>query len=426
MISRILTFAFFCSALQVFAGDTIRLSIQDCYKIINNHCLMLKNIQYNHQISQIRLENLKKAFYPTLDLNGQASYQSDVVSINVSIPQMGNLDFPSASKDQFKATLDLNQIIYDGGMNKLQRKIEEENSKNEICNLEIQVYQLKDRVSQTYFMMLMLDAKERILNVAMNDLKSKRNQIATGVKNGISLQVNQDLIDAEILKIQQQIIENNEGRQLAAKTLELIMDTSFQSYILPAIPVNSIQQDAPNNRSELKYYDLQSSKFQLFENSTYCKRRPKIISFAQIGYGKPGLMMISNKWDSYYIIGAKITWNLWDWNQNKNERQIYKIQSEMIKTQKSIFQQNLDISMEKEFNEIEKLEKLIEKDYEIVAIRKKITKSYSTQLDNGIINSSEYTTQVNAEAQALLNLELHLLMKQQAFNNVIYLKGNAK
>lgn len=79
----------------------------------------------------------------------------------------------------------------------------------------------------------------------------------------------------------------------------------------------------------------------------------------------------------------------------------------MIGAQEESFTKNISIAAQKNLSEIDKLQELIKLDHEIIALRKKVTQQLSSQLDNGVVTSSEYLTELNAEHQAALTLELH-------------------
>jgi outer membrane protein TolC len=143
------------------------------------------------------------------------------------------------------------------------------------------------------------------------------------------------------------------------------------------------------------------------KNMVNTRWNPKFYAFGQAGYGRPGLNMLSNDFSPWWLFGARLTWNIWNWNQNKNEKKIYDIQNDIIGTQKETFEKNLRIETESEIAEIEKLGELLQKDEDIVALRTKITHSASSQLDNGVITSSDYIARLNEETQAKLMLEIH-------------------
>ena len=57
--------------------------------------------------------------------------------------------------------------------------------------------------------------------------------------------------------------------------------------------------------------------------------------------GNPGLTMINNEWNPYFIIGAKLTWSIWDKNNTKRNKEILKI-NYLIRFNKRCFPQNFN------------------------------------------------------------------------------------
>jgi len=116
-----------------------------------------------------------------------------------------------------------------------------------------------------------------------------------------------------------------------------------------------------------------------------------------------------------------LSWNIWNWNKSKNEKNILNIQSSIVDSQKELFAMNLKMANYKENADVKKFIALIEKDNEIIALKTKIAKNASYQLDNGIITATEYTTELNSEWQAKLNLELHKI--QLVLSKINYLNN---
>jgi hypothetical protein len=58
----------------------------------------------------LEIEAINKAKLPKIDLNAQATYQSDVTSLPISLP---NVTVNPPNKDQYRA-VDVNQLIYNG------------------------------------------------------------------------------------------------------------------------------------------------------------------------------------------------------------------------------------------------------------------------------------------------------------------------
>ena len=80
---------------------------------------------------------------------------------------------------------------------------------------------------------------------------------------------------------------------------------------------------------------------------------------------------------------------------------------EIIDTQKETFDKNIRVDLQNKIAEIRKINDMISRDNQLIELREKITKSSSSQLDNGIITSTEYLTELNAESKAKLDLQSH-------------------
>jgi outer membrane protein TolC len=150
------------------------------------------------------------------------------------------------------------------------------------------------------------------------------------------------------------------------------------------------------------------------KDATKVKNMPSLLAWGQAGGGRPALDMLDNDFKSYYIIGLSVKWKPYDWNKAKNQREILGLSQDIINTQKETFDKNIRISMNQNLLEIAKYEELISRDKEIIALRQNITKSSESQLNNGIITSTQYITELNSETEAKMQLELHKIKLIQA------------
>lgn len=98
---------------QLLFGQTNTLTLDDCYRLARENYPKLTDIEKQQQISALRISNIGSAWNPQLNLNAQATYQSDVTRIALPMP---GIEIPALPKDQYKAYLDVRQNIYDGGI----------------------------------------------------------------------------------------------------------------------------------------------------------------------------------------------------------------------------------------------------------------------------------------------------------------------
>lgn len=400
--------------------DTLTLGVS--YEIARNNWPLIKKKAMNKQIAALKLQNIKTNLYPRINLNAQATYQSDVTKIDIEVPMM-DIDIPIPSKDQYMVTLEVSQTIFDGGITAIHKELETINRAANNQNVEIQLHHLNERINRTFFLALLLQERKKLIKLTEKVLKSKQKTIQSAVENGAMMQANADVIQAEIMQLQQQYTEIEYGIKAAIEILEEMLltqisaDCFFSMKSLPIAKQNNIV------RLEHDLFNFQKDRLNAMRKLSKAKNLPKIAAFGQAGYGRPGLNMMSDEFEPYYIVGAKLTWNLWDWKKASREQSIYDIQSRKVEVQKEVFDKNLQIVLRKEWNTIQKYERLIAQDEEIIKLRKNIEKSASSQLDNGVITSSDYIKELNARLQAEINKQIHRIELEQHKASYMYYLG---
>lgn len=375
--------------------------------------------------SELKVKNISKNWLPQMNLYGSFSLQSDVTAF--AIPRILGLppiESPTISKDWYKFTLDVNQSVYEGNITAYQKKLEGMNLSADQKSLQIELYKLKDRINQVFLSIFLIRENESLLISSKERLEAKLKEVRSGVANGVQLSSNADAIEAELLRIDQQLTEVKVDRSTAFKMLSQLTSTEIPEtahLTFPHIQIRSYTYE--NKRFEAELFDIQESRVVIMKNMVTTKWNPKVSAYGQVGYGRPGLNMLSNSFDPWWLFGARLTWNFFNWNQNKNEKKIYDIQGEIIKSQKDAFDKNLQITSETNLAQIIKLSEILPKDEEIINLRTRITKTASSQLDNGVITSGEYINRMNEEIQARLSLQLHKVQLELAKLTYLYNLG---
>ena len=206
-MKKIFSTGFFLIFLIGFLAAQDTLTLEDCQKKALEYYPTVKQKALITEASDLKIKSLNVNYLPQVSLNGQATYQSDVTEVKLPIP---NLQGPSIDKDQYKISLDISQIIYDGGLTTAQKKVEDIASQIEQKNLESELYKVKDKVSSLYFSVLLLQESKKLLQLLATEVNAKLKKVESGVKNGTLTEINADILKAEIMKLEQQISEIEE------------------------------------------------------------------------------------------------------------------------------------------------------------------------------------------------------------------------
>ena len=401
---------------EVLSLDQCQNEVQETFPLIKGKDLLSKS-------SSLNVENLKVAYLPQLFANGKLSYQSDVTGI--SFPGM---DTPTAPKDQYSLNLDVQQLIYDGGKTRNRIEVEKKSSEVEIKNLEIQMYQLRERVSMAYFGILLVRKSKLVLLDKQKIVSKRMQQVKSAVENGMILLANLKILESELLLIDQQMFELNSREEtlfnvlshLMGRSLNVDMKLQENQFDKESVRISDVDS---KNRPEYQWYLSQKSLLDAQNELLKKDRYPVLSAFGQMGYGNPGYNQLTDEFDTYYMLGAKISWNIFDWKSNCRKQKAIIIQKDLVQTKELSFTQNRLINMGKESNEIRKFEILLEKDDAIIELQEDISISSASQLDNGVITSSDYLEDLNKEVQAKLNKEYHTIQLQQSLAEYNRIKG---
>lgn len=396
-----------------------QLSIEECYRKAQANYPLIKQYNLIEQTKEYNLSNASKGYLPQLSLKAKASYQSEVTEIPIDIPGVKSL-----SKDQYNATLELNQIVWDGGAIQAKKENIRQEAETEQRNIEVTLYTINDRVNQLFFGILMQDAQIAQNNYITGELQRNSDQIKSYISNGVANQADWDAVKVEILRAEQKNAQLKHNRKAYLDMLSLLTGETIHEGIQlqkPAVnqPVNTNIQ-----RPEMELYASQIKTMETRNLEVNASLRPKIGLFLTGGYGRPGLNMLENNLSSYYTGGINLSWNIGNFYTRKQSRQIIATSINSIQNQQETFLFNTHLDMTKQTTEIEKYRDLLKYDDSIIELRRSVRKASEVKLANGIITTVDLMRDINAEDLAVQDKIIHETDLLIAIYNLRYITNN--
>jgi outer membrane protein TolC len=414
----ILILLYLFSAGMAF-GQVNTINLDDCYRLSRENYPKLSDTQRQKEISDLKIQNIGVAWNPQMNLGGQATYQSEVTKVNVSIP---GVNISSPPNDQYKAYLDVKQTIYDGGTTNASKSVEKSGLAADLQNFEVEIYSLHERVNQLYFTILLMSENEEVMKLKRSVLDERIRVMESGYKNGTVTVRDLDILKAERLLTEQQISDIHAEKLSGLGALGILINQNLNEGTKLLEPVRN-EKSNEIARPELRYFDLLGNKLDQSSQLLQKTRNPKVFGFGQAGYGRPGLNMLKDSFDPYYLVGLGVSWTVLDWKQTSRNRKILEVQKEMVGSQKASFDQNLSISLFKADETIKKATEMLKIDEELVAMRTKIARSSALQLENGAISSADYVIDLNAATQAFVSQKSHKVQLLYSIANYNTLAG---
>lgn len=372
------------------------------------------------QTAAISIENLQKGFLPQVNITGQATYQSDVTKVSIPVP---GISIEPPNKDQYKLVADVSQLVFDGGLTKEQKALQQLNASVEEQKVEVELYKLKEKVNQIYLSVLYLDEQLKQVQLMKNDIQTGIKRVEAQVQNGTAFRSNLNMLKAELLKAEQRVIELKTSRKGLIDALGLFIGQVLPESTELTKPEAAALIKNEITRPELKLYGEQDKLISQQDKLITAKNLPKASLFAQGGYGRPGLNMLKNDFDFYYIGGVRFNWSLGGLYTKKKEKEQVAVNKKMVEVQKETFLLNTNTQLQQQQAEIDKLQQLVATDNEIINLRKTVTDAAKAQLENGVITANDYLKEVNAEDQARQALITHQVQLLQAQINYQTISG---
>ena len=411
-------------ALIMLSSVSWAQTLEECQQAAEKNYPLIKQYGLIAKTTQLTVKNIQKGWLPQVTASAQATYQSAVTawpeSMQTMYQQMG-LNMKGLRKDQYKISVDLQQTIYDGGAISSQRNIAQQEGKVEEAQTETNLYQVRRRVNEMYFSLLLLNEQIQLNEDVKVLLQSSEKKLSAMVKGGTAATSDLDNVRAERLSVEQQ----NENLKQQKLMLQRMLS------VFCGLEVNNTQKPAPiqiassvNNRPEIRLYNSQLELTEAKEKALDTQLRPKLGLFAQGFYGYPGLNMfedmMNRKWSLNGIVGVKLSWNVSALYTHKNDKARLNAQREMIENAREVFLFNNKLEEIQQNENINRYQTMMKSDDEIIVLRTNVRKAAESKLAHGIIDVISLLREINNENAAKTQQSIHEIDMLKEMYNLKY------
>ncbi len=398
------------------------LTLEECYELAQENYPLARQLTLLEEKTARELEVIGKDYLPKIDLNAKATYQSDVIEIPIQTPQ----GIDAVDKDQYRATVDVEQLIFNGGKIQARKQLKEAELQAQKQEVKVDLYQIKKRINRYYFTSLQLREQMALLHSKQEVLADRIRELESAVKYGAALPASEDILKAEMLKIDQQKDEVQARLHTAQKSLSAYIAKPVDTATVLELPTQDKLLSAEGTRPENEFFSLKAKELDqnrdLLSKSLY----PNIYGFAQGGYGKPGYNMLDNSFQDFYLVGVKLNWNIFDWGKIKEQKRSLDVSKDLLAAERETFNFNNNVELEEAQMKIRQFQQMLEKDRDIITLRERIVEAANSQLTHGVITPSEYLTQFNNLYEARINRQLHELDLEMSKADFRIIKGNTE
>jgi len=400
-------------------------TLEECQQAAERNYPLIKQYGLIEKTTQLTVANIQKGWLPQVSASAQATYQSDVMSwpdqMKTMMTGMGT-DMKGLTKDQYRVGIDVNQTLFDGGVISSQKAIARQQGKVQEAQTEVQLYNVRKRVNEMYFSLLMLD-EQIVLNHDMQELLAgNERKLQAMMKSGTAAESDWQSVKAERLKVMQQATSLESQKRMLTMMLSTFCGIETNNIQKPLVKAENGELMSESLRPELRELDAQIGLINAQEKALNAALMPKLGVFAQGYYGYPGLNMfedmMSHKWSLNGIIGARLTWNIGALYTRKNDKAKLQLQRDLTESNREVFLFNNRMEQLQQSEEISRYKQLMNEDAEIISLRAAVRKAAESKLSHGIIDVNDLLREINQENAARVQQSMHEIeMLKEIYDN---------
>lgn len=398
--------ALLCGCLLAGLSAGAQVTLDECRRLAREHYPEIRQYDLVRRTEEYTLSNARQAWLPQLSFAAQATWQTEVPSFPNALAGMlaqQGIDMPGMNKDQYKAALELNQTLWDGGKSEADKRIARAEAAEQARSADVDLYALQGRVDNLFFGILLLDERIAQTRLTLDLLRSNLEKVRALQRNGVAMQSDADAVEAELLTVNQQLTQVTASRDSYRRMLEIFTGRPLDGEQLER-PDASEPRSMESSRPELALFDATADKLTAQERLVKSATRPRFGLFAQGYYGYPGMdyfqSMMSSDWSWNAMVGVKMSWNFGAYYTRKNSLAKLQTAKAQVEVQRDIFLFNTRLQTAEENGDIVRLRKALADDDRIVALRRSVREAAESKLRNGVIDTDDLLRKITDEAAA--------------------------
>jgi outer membrane protein TolC len=420
-------FFVFALAAQSFAQDPapqVRLKADTALELGELHRAAeasdprAREVRLLQQQWELRDRNIAAQRLPSFSVESQAQYQSDVPSSPITSPA-GQPLF-QAPKETYDSFLRVEQRLFDPTVSR-QAALQRAQLAEDQSRVRTALYALRQQVNDAFFVAALLDQRAGVVAAAIADLTARATEMDARVREGTALRADFAAIEAARLQRQQEEDELRTNRRAALERLATIVGRQIDSAATPVLPNLAPEVgraraagSRATGRPEFAQFARMRERLERQREIATVQTQPRLSAFGRVGYGLPGLNFIRDEFDTYGVGGIRLQWNAWSWGTPTRESEIARLQADIVTAEEEAFARTLEQSTTTDVATIERLERAVASDAQIISLREEVERAARVRMQEGVMTAAEYVTRQSELVQSRFARASHEVELAQA------------
>jgi outer membrane protein TolC len=354
----------------------------------------LQQRQWLRQQSDLRLENIAAGRLPAISIDGQAQYQTDVPQAPIAAPGGGPLF--AAAKATYDGSVRIEQRLFDSTIG-AQAALERAQLAEQQARVDTTLFALRQQVNEAFFTAAAMQERAGALAASVAELQARLDETNVRVREGAALPADSAAIEAALLQRRQDEDELRASRRAALARLSTLTgrplaetDTLQVNDVTALVTAARQTRDTTRRRPEYVQFARSRDRLARQRDVAAAQERPRVSTYARVGYGLPGLNFIDDRFESYGVAGVRLQWNAWTWGIAGRERGALMLQQQIVDADEAAFARGLVAAVESDEESFDRLQRAVSGDERIVALRQQVVGATRLRFQEGVVTASEY------------------------------------
>lgn len=386
-------------------------TLEECQQAAEQNYPIVRKYQLIEKSTDYTLSNIGKGWLPQISATAQATVQSDVVTLPEGMTTMlsqTGMNVKGLKKDQYRVGIDISQTIYEGGAIASQKEVARLQGEVEKTQNDVDIYNLRKRVNELYFGLLLIEQRLKMNEELQNVLNSSEKKLESMFRNGTAAESDYITVKAERMTAEQQMVELKAQDEAFRTMLAHICGIEINDLKMPD---NNVDIGKDNMRPELRLFNTRLQLADAQEKALDAALMPRLSFFASGYYGYPGYDMyhdmFSHEWSLNGMMGLRLTWNIGALYTRKNDKAKISTMRLINENGRDMFLFNTRIDNLQHVANMKRYHDLMESDWDIIKLRTKVRKAAESKLDHGIVDVNDLIREIYNENNAKISMEMH-------------------
>jgi len=373
---------------QAPATDSLRLDV--LYAAAQRRDPRTRELALRESQAALRLRTIANERLPSVSGAAEERYQSVVTEFPGAVGRPG----PSLLHDTFDANVQLTQSLFDPSR-KPRAEVERAALARNQADVQAALYSSRQQVNAAFFQVASLSARHEAIQATIADLEAQAQVASARVRNGAALPSELSTVRAELLRRRQDDEQVVADRDAAMRVLSDLTGVAFRSdaqVTLPALErfvAESRAADTVRARPEFQRFARSRELLTRQSEVLGAQLKPHVSAFLRGGAGRPGLDMLNTTIQQYWIGGVQFQWTQLDWGHAARDRESLALEREVVDAEAQAFADALRRETTSELATIDRLQRTLASDDEIVALREQIVRETTARFRESTVTAAE-------------------------------------